>query len=154
MSKYTFIKDRLKELGKKQRELAECLKIERTYLNITINKDRELQPREILPTARFLQYDVESFLKYVTGEITDPRLIRKIYQSDQTPTVLPKEDLKALLALVTERLHLAGKDLPLNKKIDLIYLIYDEVKDIQQSRQQAEIIKIIDVLLKAQAVNG
>lgn len=154
MSKYAFIKNRLKELGKKQRELAECLKIERTYLNITINQGRELQPREILPTARFLNYDVESFLKYVAGEITDPNLIRKTYQSEQAPTLIPKEDLKALLALMNERLRLVGKDLPLSQKIDLIYLIYDDVKDIQYQKQHAEIIKIMDVLLKTQAVNG
>jgi len=77
-SKYAFIGKRLREIGKTQKELADSMGITAEQLNITINnpKRRELQQSEIYKVANFLGYDLENFLKYLSGETDEiPNII-------------------------------------------------------------------------------
>ncbi len=64
----SFIKNRLEELGKSQVDLARYLKIEPPHLNKTLDGSRKVQMKELAPMAKFLEYDVESFARFLSGE--------------------------------------------------------------------------------------
>ena len=71
--KYSFFKDRLRELNKTQTEMADYIGTTQAKLNKTLNHPhlRELQQSEISKTAEFLRYDLSDFTKYVSGETTN-----------------------------------------------------------------------------------
>lgn len=68
-TKYSFIKDMLKAIGKTQKDLAEYLGIEAPKVNLIVTGDkREIQTDEIFPIADFLHLDREEFSLYVSGK--------------------------------------------------------------------------------------
>lgn len=82
---YDLIKDRLKNIGKTQKQLAEHLKIAPPHLSAIFKGIRRIQPAEIPLIAEFLGYNLESFVKYVTGqEIEDDELrainVQQVYR--------------------------------------------------------------------------
>lgn len=68
MKKYEFIKTRLKELGKKQNQLAEFLGIEPPHVNAILSGIREIRPKEIAPLADFLHLDLKALTKYIAEQ--------------------------------------------------------------------------------------
>ncbi|MFV0627015.1 MAG: LexA family protein [Alphaproteobacteria bacterium] len=67
MTKYEFIKDRLKDLGKTQKELANYVNIAPPHLSAIIKGIREIQQKEIVSFAKFLDINLENFTKYISG---------------------------------------------------------------------------------------
>lgn len=65
---YEFIKERLKDLGKKQKQLAEAVGIQPPHLSAIFNGIRRIQANEVAPMARFLGIDVEEFAKYIANQ--------------------------------------------------------------------------------------
>lgn len=65
---YDFIKQRLKDLGKKQKELAEAVGIQPPHLSAIFNGTRRIQANEITAFSRFLGLDVEEFTKYISNQ--------------------------------------------------------------------------------------
>jgi transcriptional regulator with XRE-family HTH domain len=133
MTKYGFIKQRLKEIGKTQKELAKHLGIETTHINVLINKDiREVQTREISLIAEFLKIDRINFLDYVSGKTTNI-----IYEENKTeqettnqstsvePTVINRSILFEVIASLEEFLSEESISLPADKKARLIEILYD-----------------------------
>ena len=72
---YEFIKDRLKKLGKTQKELADNLKIETPHLSAIFKGIRQIKAPEIVPMANFLKFDIEKFSKYIAGKISEEELL-------------------------------------------------------------------------------
>lgn len=60
---YEFIKDRLKEIGRTQKELADYLNIKPPHLSAVFKGIRAIQSNEIAPMAKFLQINLEAFAK-------------------------------------------------------------------------------------------
>lgn len=60
---YEFIKDRLKEIGRTQKELADYINIKPPHLSAIFKGIRAIQANEIAPMARFLQINLEAFAK-------------------------------------------------------------------------------------------
>lgn len=89
MSKYEFIKSRLKDLKKTQKEMADYLGIEPPHLNVVIKGIRELQANEIAPTAKFLNLNLEAFTKYISGSISDINDVIN-YKEEQPVTIINK----------------------------------------------------------------
>ena len=80
---YDFIKQRLKEIGRTQKELAEFLNIAPPHLSAIFKGIRRIQSAEIPLMARFLDLDLENFVKYVTGqtsELSIPVRTKTIYK--------------------------------------------------------------------------
>lgn len=65
---YEYIKDRLKEIGKMQKELAEFLNIAPSHLSAIFKGLRKIQSSEIPLMAQFLNVNLEDFVKYVAGQ--------------------------------------------------------------------------------------
>lgn len=63
---YEFIKDRLKEMGRTQKELADYLKIRPPHLSAIFKGIRAIQADEIVPMANFLQIDLEALAKIIS----------------------------------------------------------------------------------------
>ncbi len=80
---YEYIKDRLKEIGKMQKELAEFLNIAPSHLSAIFKGLRKIQSSEIPLMAQFLNVNLEDFVKYVAGQNSElkPRtLVTTIYK--------------------------------------------------------------------------
>ena len=65
---YDFIKKRLKDMGKTQKQLAEAIHIQTPHLSAVFKGIRRIQANEIVPIARFLNIDAGEFAKYISGE--------------------------------------------------------------------------------------
>lgn len=72
---YDFIKNRLKELGKTQKELAGVMNIETPHLSAVFKGIRQIKATEIVPMANFLKFDIEKFTKYIAGKISEEELL-------------------------------------------------------------------------------
>lgn len=68
MDKYGFIKDRLKQLGRKNIELADYLGIPTSRITDMIKGRREIQQKDIKGMSEFLGIDFNSLFDYVNGE--------------------------------------------------------------------------------------
>lgn len=82
---YDFIKTRLKDLGKTQKELAEFLRVAPPHLSAIFKGIRRIQPEEIAPMARFLQFDTVKFIEYISTqqgahELINTAPIKSIYK--------------------------------------------------------------------------
>ena len=71
MGKYDFIKTRLKELGKRQYELAKFVGMEAPHLSAIFKGIRQIQSKEIPAMAEFLNFNIEDFIKYIAGDISE-----------------------------------------------------------------------------------
>lgn len=71
---YDFIKHRLKNMGKTQKELAEFLNMPPPHLSAIFSGVRLIQAAEVVPFAKFLQIDIEDFARYIAGEITEQQI--------------------------------------------------------------------------------
>lgn len=74
---FSFIKNRLKELGKTQTELAQYLNIDNARLSEILNGKRTVQGREVAPLAKFLKINIEKFAQYVAGQIDLSTLLKE-----------------------------------------------------------------------------
>lgn len=74
---FSFIKDRLKELGKTQTELAQYLNIDNARLSEILNGKRTVQGREVAPLANFLHLNIQKFAQYVAGQIDLNTLLKE-----------------------------------------------------------------------------
>jgi hypothetical protein len=63
-----WLKDRLRKLGKTPTALARELKIEPPRVYEMIAGRRAMQPREVAPTARFLEWSIEELLQHLPPE--------------------------------------------------------------------------------------
>lgn len=72
---YDFIKDRLKELGKKQKDLAEAMNIETPHLSAIFNGIRLIKSSEIVPIANTLKIDAGKLASYIAGKISQEELL-------------------------------------------------------------------------------
>ena len=63
-----FIKDRLADLNKTQVDLAKYIDIQPPHLTKVIDGTRKIQIQELTKMAKFLEYDLESLAKYISGE--------------------------------------------------------------------------------------
>ena len=152
MSKYGFFKERLKELGRSQVEMASYLGIDRVYLNNTISGKRELQQQEITKTARFLNYDTESFLGYVSEEFTDWHLIKTRESANN------KKELDiSLLSEIIEAVEQTNKDLNKNwsakAKTLIISTVFTELTNNTDEHKKAQIIPFIRVIARSEDLN-
>lgn len=71
---YDFIKERLAQLGKTQRELATVLKIDPPHLSAIFSGIRQIKAKEVAPLAEFLQFDKTAFVDFLAGTITEEEL--------------------------------------------------------------------------------
>ncbi len=71
-NKYGFIRRRLADLNKSQTELSETLHLQAPAINKIMTGQRGIKGEEVAPLAEFLNYNVESFANYVSGEISNP----------------------------------------------------------------------------------
>lgn len=71
---YEFIKHRLKNMGKTQKELADFLDMPPPHLSAIFKGIRLIRATEIVPIAKFLKIDIEDFAKYIAGEITEDKI--------------------------------------------------------------------------------
>lgn len=74
---YDYIKERLKELGKTQKDLAEAMGIETPHLSAVFKGIRLVKTAEIIPMARCLNVSIENLTKYLSGQLSDAELIAK-----------------------------------------------------------------------------
>lgn len=65
---YDFIKDRLKEIGKKQKDLADFINIKPPHLSAIFSGIRQIQASELPLMAQFLQYDIDTFMLLISGK--------------------------------------------------------------------------------------
>lgn len=72
---YEFIKKRLKELGKTQKDLAQELNIEPPHLSAIFKGIRKIKFDEIIPMASFLGIDVMYFMEYLSGLRSEKELL-------------------------------------------------------------------------------
>ena len=72
--KMTWLKRRLKELGKTKQELADTLGIAQPRLSDYENGIWRFQAKHIKPTANFLEFDALAFLDFLSGNITEDEL--------------------------------------------------------------------------------
>lgn len=71
---YDFIKDRLKKMGKTQKELAEYLGIQPPHVSAIFSGIRLIKASEIVPIAKFLKIDIADFAKLIAGEIKEDEI--------------------------------------------------------------------------------
>lgn len=72
---YEFIKDRLKEIGRTQKELADYLDIRPPHLSAIFKGIRAIQADEIAPMAKFLQINLEAFAKALSQNKNNLKVI-------------------------------------------------------------------------------
>lgn len=94
---YDFIKHRLKNMGKTQKELAEYLNMPPPHLSAIFSGVRLIQATEVVPFAKFLKIDIEDFARYIAGEITEQQ-IKDEQPKQDTLNNEEKEFIKALRA--------------------------------------------------------
>ena len=75
---YDFIKIRLKEIGKKQKELADCIGIEPPHLSAIFAGKRLIKADEIIPMATFLEMDIVDFMHLLSSSDTNLKNTPKI----------------------------------------------------------------------------
>lgn len=124
-SKYFFIKQRLKEIGKTQEMLAAALGIRATHINRSITGNREIQPNEIIPLCDFLGYDVEEFIKYYSGTTKDYSHLVK----NEEKKKICENDLIELCYIINDFLLKNNKKNDAISVIKLAFMIYDSVKN-------------------------
>jgi transcriptional regulator with XRE-family HTH domain len=138
MSKYEFIKVRLKELGKTQTEFADALGITQQKLNVTLNKPelREFQNNEILKAADFLGYSYESFLKCVTGILPEPTI---------EPKTIGTADILMIADIVSEYLAKNGFKITPEQKVALIDRFYQQnITDANKIKEMLSFMQSMD----------
>lgn len=64
---YDFIEVRLKEIGKKKKDLAEYVNIKPPHISAMFSGLRQIQVHEIPLMAEFLQYDIDTFMLLLSG---------------------------------------------------------------------------------------
>lgn len=108
---YDFIKDRLKELGKKQKDLADYINIKPPHLSAIFSGVRQIQTSEIPLMAEFLQYDVGTFMLLVSG-VDVPRTRKTINKIGYVQAgvfseneQLPRSEWKRVQYIVPEELQ-------------------------------------------------
>lgn len=138
MSKYEFIKVRLKELGKTQTDFAEALGITQQKLNVTLNKPelREFQNTEILKAADFLGYSYESFLKCVTGVSKEPIIEQKN---------IGTADILMIADIVSEYLAKNGFKITPEQRVALIDRFYQQnITDANKIKEMLSFMQSVD----------
>lgn len=68
---YEFIKNRLKNLGKTQKELADYLDMPPPHLSAIFKGIRLIQAAEVAPIAKFLKLNIGDFASYIAGDIKE-----------------------------------------------------------------------------------
>ena len=103
---YDFIKHRLKNMGKTQKELAEYLNMPPPHLSAIFSGVRLIQAAEIVPFAKFLKIDIEDFARYIAGEIKEDQI------KDEQPKTeyLNNEEKEVIKALRAARESVAKTD--------------------------------------------
>lgn len=138
MSKYEFIKIRLKELGKTQTDFADALGITQQKLNVTLNKPelREFQNNEILKAADFLGYSYESFLKCVTGVLKEPTIEQK---------TIGTADILIIADIVSEYLNKNGFKITPEQRVALIDRFYQQnITDANKIKEMLSFMQSVD----------
>lgn len=92
---YDFIKHKLKNMGKTQKELADYLNMPAPHLSAIFAGIRLIQATEIVPIAKFLKIDIEDFARYISGEIKEEQIKEARLPED----ILNEEEKEIIKAL-------------------------------------------------------
>lgn len=143
MPDLSFIKKRLKEIGRDQISLAEYLGLPQSRISNMIQGTRGIHADEILPMAEFLEIDVLSFLNYLSG------------RSDTIQTSNVENEQNILIEcfeVIDFLLKRYKKNMTIRDKVLFAYeLIKEEQSEKDTEKRKQNIIKLADFLIRKKA---
>lgn len=152
IKKSDWLSKRLLNLGKTKAALADALNIRPQHVN-RLEMKIKLKPRQFTELAKFLDVNEKNLIDFWEDRIPEESLFKAPFDSLPGQSI-PKNDLIMLMVTIDEWLKSVRRDLPIDKKIELAYLIYDDVKTVPPSARRAEVIKFVEILNKADVLRA
>lgn len=140
--KYSFIKNRLNEIGKDQQDLARYLGLPNPRITEILKGERAIKASEVTPLAEFLKINRLHLLDYISGR-TDDISLENDYSSSE------KEKLIEALEVVDFVLKENQKNMTIRDMINFAYdLIEAERNEKDPIKRKENIIKIVNFNIK------
>lgn len=152
IQKSDWLSKRLLNLGKTKAALADALNMRPQHVN-RLEMKIKLKPRQFTELARFLDVNEKNLIDFWEDRICEESLFSVPFDSPTTQAI-EKNDLIMLMVTIDDWLKSVRKELPIDKKIELAYLIYDDVKAVPPSARKAEVIKFVEILNKADVLKA
>lgn len=149
--KSDWLSNRLRDLNKTKTALADVLGMRTQHVNRLLYKIK-LKPGQLTELAKFLDVNEQNLMDFWDNKLSEQALFKEPYNAPRSQGI-GKEDLILLLTTIDMWLKSIHKTMPIDKKVELAFLIYDEVKVVPAAQKRAEIIKLAEILNKVGALN-